>query len=361
MSKLFIITGPSATGKTTMANLICHKNQNILKIKTCTTRLSRGGGDDYNFLEKGDFIQKIESGKFLEHEEVYPGVFYGVLESDIRDALESNRIPLLVMDVKGAFKIKELMGGDCEVIFISPKSIEEIKSRLLSRGTDSNIESRMDKIDYEMAFQSRADLVVENRDVWETYTKIDNWISKVYEGNKLGGALVVNLFAPPGVGKSTTAAGIFWYLKTKGINCELVTEYAKDKVWERSFKTLEDQLYLLGKQNYRMFRLRDQVDVIITDSPLLMQKYYIKDDPKLRDLVGHQFNKYNNINFFIERDGEYSTKGRTQTKEESMEMGSKIMDIIVESGIQFYTIKIGPESHIEISNKILENLKDGKE
>ena len=88
--------------------------------------------------------------------------------------------------------------------------------------------------------------------------------------------IVVNLIGSPGSGKSTTAAGLFYNLKKLGINCEMALEYAKDKVYEESFKTMDDQLYIFGKQYHRMWRLKNLVDVIITDSPLLLSIYYNK-------------------------------------------------------------------------------------
>ena len=80
--------------------------------------------------------------------------------------------------------------------------------------------------------------------------------------------IVVNLFGGPGSGKSTGAAYIFSQLKMAGINCELITEYAKDKTWEKNMTALDCQEYILGKQSYRMKRCADKVDVIVTDSPL---------------------------------------------------------------------------------------------
>ena len=86
--------------------------------------------------------------------------------------------------------------------------------------------------------------------------------------------IIVNLFGVPGAGKSTGAAYIFSQLKMKGINAELITEFAKDKVWENNEKVFKNQLYLFGKQSFRISRVQDEVDVIVTDSPLLLSILY---------------------------------------------------------------------------------------
>lgn len=132
---------------------------------------------------------------------------------------------------------------------------------------------------------------------------------------------VINLFAGPGSGKSTTCAGVFSKLKLAGVNCEMALEYAKDKVWEQSFHTLDNQIYIFGKQLHRLWRLKDQVDVVITDSPLLFSIIYDKTcNEKFGALVLDQFNQFENINYFITRGNTYNPKGRMQTLEESMDL-----------------------------------------
>ena len=86
--------------------------------------------------------------------------------------------------------------------------------------------------------------------------------------------LVVNLFGAPGAGKSTGAAIVFAELKKAGINAELVTEFAKDKTWEHNIMALGCQEYVFGKQSYRLRRCRDDVEVIVTDSPLPLSIIY---------------------------------------------------------------------------------------
>ena len=89
---------------------------------------------------------------------------------------------------------------------------------------------------------------------------------------------VVNFFAPPGSGKSTTAAGTFFKMKLLGLNVELVTEFAKDMCWAGRHQEMYNQVYIISKQFHKMYRLIGQVDYIITDSPLLLGLIYKPDN-----------------------------------------------------------------------------------
>jgi len=141
---------------------------------------------------------------------------------------------------------------------------------------------------------------------------------------------VINLFGGPGAGKSTTASLVFGNLKQAGVNCELVQEYAKDKVWEESYKTLENQLYVLGKQSHRQFRCKDKVDVIITDAPLLLSLHYGQNlSDEFKDVVRQTFDSYNNVNYLVERgDFDYNPAGRTQTEDEATEVHKSIRGML---------------------------------
>ena len=138
--------------------------------------------------------------------------------------------------------------------------------------------------------------------------------------------IVVNLFAGPGAGKSTIAANVYADLKWAGVNVEMALEYAKDLVWEERFATLENQIYVFGKQLHRMNRLVGKVDVIITDSPLLLSSIYKPKDisQSFDDLVLDEFNKFNNVNYFIERKKPFNQKGRLQTEEQAKEKDKEI-------------------------------------
>lgn len=176
--------------------------------------------------------------------------------------------------------------------------------------------------------------------------------------------IVVNLFAGPGAGKSTAAAYIFSQLKMKGVNCELITEFAKDKTWEKNYSALRCQEYVFGKQSYKMDRCRDQVDVIITDSPLPLGIFY-NQNPVLgrhyESLVMDVFNTYDNLNFFINRKKPYNPIGRNQTEEEAKEIDERIKTFCQKHDIS-YLIKDGTElGYIDIVDITLKYIKDNAE
>lgn len=156
----------------------------------------------------------------------------------------------------------------------------------------------------------------------------------------------------PGAGKSTLAADIFAELKWEGINAELVTEYAKDKVWEESFKVFKSQIYIFGKQYHREKRLTD-VDVIVTDSPLMLSILYNSDlGPTFDQLVYEVFNQFNNLNYFVERTKPYNPKGRFQTEKEAKIKDQEIFDILNKYNIPFTNIR-GEKSTTEIVAKLV--------
>lgn len=169
--------------------------------------------------------------------------------------------------------------------------------------------------------------------------------------------LVINLFSGPGVGKSTTAAMVFAKLKMNGIDCEMALEFAKEKVWEESFKTMDDQIYIFGKQLHKIWRLNNKVQVIICDSPLPNSIVYDKEDSEpFHALVLEQFDKFNNRNFFIKRGTDYVENGRLQTLEEARKIDEKVLSILTENHIPYVTLPIDKASDI-IVETILNELK----
>ena len=170
-------------------------------------------------------------------------------------------------------------------------------------------------------------------------------------------AIVINLFAGPGVGKSTTAARVFSELKLRGINCEMALEFAKDKVWEESFKTMDDQIYIFGKQFHKIWRLKDKVDVIICDSPLPISIVYDKENSQpFHALVMEQFNKFVNFNYLLKRGDGYQTEGRLQTEEEAKEVDETVKRVLDENEIEYKILPIDG-AYQKITDEILRELK----
>jgi hypothetical protein len=140
--------------------------------------------------------------------------------------------------------------------------------------------------------------------------------------------LVVNLFGGPGVSKSTNRALVFAKLKLAGMNVEEAPEFAKELVWEGRHRALRYQQYIIGKQMWRVERLRGEVDVVVTDSPILFGLVYGEDYTQAwEDHVIEVFASWRTCNIHLLRDFEkhpYNPKGRTQTQEEAVEVDGKI-------------------------------------
>ena len=150
--------------------------------------------------------------------------------------------------------------------------------------------------------------------------------------------LIINLFGGAGIGKSTLMARIFSELKVQGYDCEMVTEFAKDLVWEKRNETFKDELYIFAKQNHRLFRVNGKVDIIVTDRPLLLTNAYNQDNKELCSLCLKTFNQYNNLNFLLKRQTVYQENGRNQSEEEAMQIDKITQGLLESNGINYYTV-----------------------
>lgn len=151
---------------------------------------------------------------------------------------------------------------------------------------------------------------------------------------------VINLFGAPSCGKSTTAAGLFFLMKSEGFKVELVTEYAKQIIWDERQNIFRDQLYITAKQNRCLERLRDKVDWVITDSPLLLgfvyaQNYYQSFPSFIKEL----WDSYNNINFLLERVKPYVQLGRNQNENQAEQLQESIQSLLRIEHISFIKLK----------------------
>lgn len=153
---------------------------------------------------------------------------------------------------------------------------------------------------------------------------------------KSSDTILINFYAGPGSGKSSTMAGVFSELKWMGVNCEMAPEFAKEKVWEGSLNILDNQIYVFGKQLHTIHRLLGKVEVIITDSPLLLSIIYGKNECKeFRDLVLAVYKKFNSWNIFLNRQKAFNPSGRLQTENEAKSIDRKILSLLKDNKIPF--------------------------
>ena len=171
--------------------------------------------------------------------------------------------------------------------------------------------------------------------------------------------LLINLFGGPGAGKSTGAAYIFSKLKMAGVNAELVTEFAKDKVWEGNKEVFKNQAYIFGKQYFKISRCADKVDVIITDSPLLLSIIY-NDNPVLGDsfneTVKNVFSSFNSMNYILSREKEYNPVGRNQTESEAKEVDAQVRAMLDQEQIPYEVVAGSELGYDYIVDRVLEQL-----
>jgi hypothetical protein len=168
-------------------------------------------------------------------------------------------------------------------------------------------------------------------------------------------SVVVNCLGGPGVGKSVLAAELFIKMKKLGVCCELVTEYPKELVWEENHRAIRDQLYVFATQAYRQELLRDKVDVIVTDSPLLLSCIYNRDQtsPVFKRLVMERFNTYRNVNFLIQRSAVFEQTGRIHNLEESTRLDREIKNWMVRYKIKFTRVWVEKYDLDSLVNQIL--------
>ena len=168
--KLLIITAPSGSGKTTLVRrLLAARPELRFSISACT-RAPRGTevhGQDYYFIAAAQFQELVQQEAFVEWEMVYEGKYYGTLKSEITRIWDSGHYPLVDIDVKGALAIQKQYPAASLSIFIQPPSLEELRRRLLYRGTETpqSLEERVAKAAFELTFASAFDVVLVNDDL----------------------------------------------------------------------------------------------------------------------------------------------------------------------------------------------------
>ena len=164
---MIIFSAPSGSGKSTIVNYLLSRGLGLEFSISATCRSPRGEerhGKEYYFFSTDEFRQKIDKDDFLEWEQVYPGCYYGTLKSELERIWAKGHTVVFDVDVVGGVNIKKIFGERALSIFVQAPSVEVLRQRLESRGTDSaeKIEERVAKAEYEMTFADKFDIVVVN-------------------------------------------------------------------------------------------------------------------------------------------------------------------------------------------------------
>ena len=166
-NKIIIITAPSGAGKTSITRYLLKTYPQLAFSISAATREKRyyeRDGEDYYFLSLEDFKQRIQHGDFVEWEMVYEGKYYGTLKSEIERIWANKQYPLLDIDVKGAIHVQQQFPETSLSIFIEPPSVEELKRRLESRGTETaeSLQARVNKASFEISFKDQFNETIVN-------------------------------------------------------------------------------------------------------------------------------------------------------------------------------------------------------
>lgn len=185
--KVVIFSAPSGAGKSTIVNHLLKKFPELEFSISATSRAPRGNeqdGREYYFFSAERFRQLIAEDKFVEHEEVYPGSFYGTLKSEVERIWAKGHVIVFDVDVKGGVNVKRIFGDKAFSVFIQAPSVDVLRQRLIGRGTDSAeaIEKRVAKAASEMEFAAgKFDYVLVNDDLETALAEAEKIIGKFIE------------------------------------------------------------------------------------------------------------------------------------------------------------------------------------
>jgi len=179
LHKVIILAAPSGAGKTTITKYLLERFPRLAFSISATTRAPRGAeqdGVEYHFLSLAKFEGLIYQNEFIEYEQVYNGVYYGTLKSELKRIWDLGKVPVLDIDVKGAIRVQQQLGEKSISIFIMPPSVDALKERLLNRQTETaeSIQTRIDKAEYEISFNNQFNAIVKNENLETAYHETAN-------------------------------------------------------------------------------------------------------------------------------------------------------------------------------------------
>ena len=176
---IYIFCAPSGSGKSTMVNHLLTNYPGKFELSvSCTTRPPRGQevhGREYYFISQAEFEKRIQNNDFIEYEQVYEGLYYGTLRSEIERIESAGKSVIFDVDVKGGINLKHILGDKATSIFVCPPSIEELSRRLHARGDTSEemIEKRLAKASLEMEDAKNFDIQLVNNDLESAFANLD--------------------------------------------------------------------------------------------------------------------------------------------------------------------------------------------
>ncbi len=181
-NKVVIFSAPSGSGKSTIVNHILGLHPEMEFSVSATSRAPRGqekDGVEYYFFTADEFRRMISEDKFIEHEEVYSGSFYGTLKSEVNRIWDKGHVIIFDVDVKGGVNLKKYFKEKALSVFIQAPSVEELRRRLVARGTDSPeaIEKRVAKAAEEMTYADKFDYILVNDDLQKAYTEAERIVN----------------------------------------------------------------------------------------------------------------------------------------------------------------------------------------
>lgn len=177
-NKVIIFSAPSGSGKSTIVSHILKLHPEMEFSVSATSRAPRGqerNGIEYHFFTADEFRKMIAEDKFVEYEEVYAGSFYGTLKSEVQRIWDKGHVIIFDVDVKGGVNLKKYFGDKALSVFIQAPSVEELRKRLVARGTDSAeaIAKRVAKASEEMTYADKFDYVLVNDDLQKAYAEAE--------------------------------------------------------------------------------------------------------------------------------------------------------------------------------------------